>query len=429
MVRKKKLLFIIQWYPSKDSANGYCDENIIEELKKTDLYEIHCLTYRNNKQKLLERSNGIVVHRYNKGIFWDLFVWAKENRGKQLGRVVLRLQRIWLRVKEVLYFFNYPCYEPFYAFLAAHAANRLHKKERFDIVISEHHGFDTLYAGHFLKKKHDSVKFIPILWDPFSGRNIAHYMPEQLGIYLNERKEKKLLSNADYIISMKSSEGYHRTNSTQKSYYDRMVFLDIPKLVPVTDLQTTTEYVKSGMINILYCGIMDKYHRNPSYILKLFESSKYSSKINLIFFSRGDAVELIKMEKNNFAGNLDVYDYIDKAKLNTVINSVDVLINIGNNIPTMVPSKIFEYISHCKPIISTYKIDNDSSVPYLKKYEAALCLDERVDVTENVEKFDEFVDNIPNYNIEFSNLCKTYSLNTPACYAELLHKIAFNEVN
>ena len=44
----KKILFTIQWYPPKDSANVLCDDKIIQELLKTGEYEIHCLVYRTN---------------------------------------------------------------------------------------------------------------------------------------------------------------------------------------------------------------------------------------------------------------------------------------------------------------------------------------------------------------------------------------------
>ena len=43
------------------------------------------------------------------------------------------------------------------------------------------------------------------------------------------------------------------------------------------------------------------------------------------------------------------------------MSEADFLLNIGNSISSMVPSKIFEYISTGKPIISIYSNINDSS--------------------------------------------------------------------
>lgn len=54
----KKILFIMQWYPTVKSANSICDERIIESLKKNKI-EISCLTYWIFR---LELNRDFVMH-------------------------------------------------------------------------------------------------------------------------------------------------------------------------------------------------------------------------------------------------------------------------------------------------------------------------------------------------------------------------------
>lgn len=59
---KKKVLFLIQWYPSFRSANVNCDTNIMKELLKTGLYDIHCLSYKPINRPDYEYLDGFHVH-------------------------------------------------------------------------------------------------------------------------------------------------------------------------------------------------------------------------------------------------------------------------------------------------------------------------------------------------------------------------------
>ena len=198
----KKILFTIQWYPAKDSANVLCDDKIIQELLKTDNYEIHCLVYRPNGMAEFEILNEVRIHRFSRGLYFRYYLWAIENKSK-IGAAI---NRIILRIKQILTIPIYPCYEPLATLTYAKEAKKLHKKEKFDIVISEHHGFDTLYAGHTLKKYDPNIKFIPILWDPFTGKEPAKYLPKGYAEKKLLHSESKILSNADCIIAMRSSE-------------------------------------------------------------------------------------------------------------------------------------------------------------------------------------------------------------------------------
>lgn len=415
----KKILFTIQWYPPKDSANVLCDDKIIQELLKTREYEIHCLVYRTNGSEKFEIFNGVRIHRFSRGLYFKYYLWAIEKKSK-IGAVI---NRIVLRLKQILTIPIYPCYEPLATRKIAREAKKLHKKEKFDIVISEHHGFDTLFAGHALKKYDPNIKFISILWDPFTGKEPAKYLPKGYAEKKLLKSEGKILSNADRIVAMKSSCEYHERMSKNKPYYDKYRFLDIPGIVKPKEASTDAKFIDETKINIVYSGVLSLPERDPSYIVELLNKTKFAKDINLVFFSIGNGVEKLHVLKEKFKGNLVINGYVSREEINAVYHKADVLINLGGSNPYMVPSKIFEYMSYGKLILSTYYIDDESSKKYFEQYPLALCVDVRKDMDENKTLLEEFIEGNLNKTIEFEDVKKAFPNNLPESYVEVIKEI------
>ena len=153
---------------------------------------------------------------------------------------------------------------------------------------------------------------------------------------------------------------------------------------------------------------------------------------------------LLQVESQNFVcefvGNIDCIDdfsdlkvhmgerliftgFMDHDKLEEKIAESDILLNIGNLIPNMVPSKIFEYMSYLKPIISTYDISNEPSATYLRQYPLALLLSKDTAPKENAEKIAQFIHEIHNTQLDYATLEKQFYLNTPKAFADTLKKV------
>lgn len=415
----KKILFAIKWYPPRASANVLCDDKIIQELLKTGEYEMHCLVYRPNGLPKSEVINGIKVHRFSRGLYFRYYLWAKENESK-LGNIITRMV---MRIQQILTVPLYPCYEPLAALKFAREAKKLQKKEKFDVVISEHYGFDSLYAGHILKKYDSSIKFIPILWDPFTGKELAKYLPPKYAEKKLLKNEKKMLSNADQIIAMKSSREYHKKMSKNRIYYDKYIFLDIPGIVKPKEPLTDAKFMDKNKINIVYSGVLSLPERNPSYIVELLNKTKYAKDINLVFFAIGNGVDKLYELKEKFLGDLVVNGYVSRKEINAVYHKADVFLNLGGSNPYMAPSKIFEYMSYGKLILSTYYIDNENSKKYFQKYPLALCVDERKNKDQNKTMLEEFIGSKLNKRIEFEDVKKVFPLNLPESYVKVIKDV------
>lgn len=424
----KKILFIIQWHhiPSKlaNSANAICDERVIDELKKNKDFEIHTLSYGLNGYPMEDKIDNIYIHRFKRPKWWNRFIYSRNKPKSVLDKAVYLFDKLSLRFKQLSLIPIYPNITPFHSWKVAREAIKLHKKHNFDAVICEHNGRDTTYAAYKLKSKFPEIIFIPILWDPMSGKELAKYLPQKFAARRYDKDEHKILSKADLIIELQSNKEYQEKHSKSKIFYNKIKFLDIPGIVKTNCEDNQNHYTKEGYINILYSGLISLPDRDPSVLIDIINGSKYADKINLLFFAAGRP-GIVKTEHKleNFKGDWTVSPFIPKDELNMVADSCDILLNIGGPNPTMVPSKIFEYMSLCKPVISTYYIDNETSKSYFKKYPLALCIDLRKTIEENIRLFENFIETKIHLSISFEEVEQMFPLNSPKGFRKEIEQI------
>ena len=417
----KKVLFIIQSYPSERSANVLCDEKIMKELQKTGEYEIHCLTYQYEWQKREDIIDGFYIHRIKKSIFWDIYTWSRHHAEKKITKLIHILHRINLRIKQTVTIPIYPCYEPINSLIYAGSAKKLYKKYKFDLVFAEHNGFDTLYAGHKLKQyAGDNITFIAALWDPFTGSKLAKYLPQKYAERRMEKSEAKILNNADCVIAMHSSKPYHMQHSSKKPWFSKYRFLDIPGIVEPVIKDLPDNYTNPDMINLLYAGHIFVPDRDPSFLIDCIDQVKWPKPVNLIFLCAGKGKEVLEEKKKTFHGTIMNCGYVDQDELHQIMNNVDGFLNIGSYNPGMVPSKIFEYMSYGKPVISTYVDESDASKEYLEKYPLGICLNKDLPNENNVELLQTFAGEKIGLSIPFSEVKHLFTENTPSSYLSII---------
>lgn len=419
----KKILFTIQWYPSVLSANALCDEKIIRQLVGCNEYEISCLAYKGCNQENISVYEGVKVFRFRRSLWWNAVIWAKQKKGL-MSNVILKIDRIVLRAKQIISIPFYPVVNLKSCVKFAFHAYTLQKKNSYDIVISEHHGVDSLFAGYFLKLLFPKIKFVAILWDPISAKEPARYLPSNFSRKRSVYAEKKLLKYADYVIGMKSSE--KTVTSLDLGYDDKHKFFDIPGIIHQNGSGYKCDKLKKGYINIVFSGILSMPDRDPSFIINALNASTCADKINMTFFCTGAGRKILEKEKKTFKGIINICEYIPHADLISVYMDADVLLNFGGVNANMVPSKIFEYMSFCKPILSTYKIDNEASKTYLDRYPLALCIDERCEIHENIKYIDCFLQRYNDTDMKFDDVEREFYINTPSIYIDLIKNIFNN---
>ena len=77
-----------------------------------------------------------------------------------------------------------------------------------------------------------------------------------------------------------------------------------------------------------------------------------------------------------------------------------------------------------KPIISTYSIDNEACLPYLKKYPLAFVVDERQsDSQPQAQALRQFIEQSAHKRVPYEQIAPLFYANTPDAYVEEIDKL------
>lgn len=420
----KKVLFTIQWYgiPSKiaASANALCDENIINEMKRSNEYEIHVLSYGVSGYPIEEFVNGVFVHRFKRNIFFDYYV--RNRTSKSVMYKLLRLaSRFILRIKQILFFPIFPNYEPLHTYNFEIAARSLHKKFNFDIVFSEFNGIDSLYAGLAVRKTNQNVIFIPLCWDSISGGRLANFMPKALCLKLRRRAEVNVMKYADAAIVMRSSKSFHDKYTSKYSYYSKLIFLDVPYFI-IRGGESLNNPV-GNTVKMLFAGTMAD--RTPKPLFDVLSCLNY--RFDFLFVCTSEFHTKL-MNYNNLYRNISIkcLPYMSHEELVEYQKRSDILVNFGVSNFNAVSGKIFDYMSTGKPIVSTAKADGDACIPYLNRYPLAFVLKEYNELDYNVGQFENFLKKIRQCKVDIAEIQDQFVENSPKTYIKTFEEIVYN---
>lgn len=426
----KRVLFIMQSYPSERSANVDCDEKIINELKKNSDIEIYCLTYRYNFQPLSDEYEGFSVFRFEKGLFFDMYSWARHHERSLAGRLLLKIHRLLFITKAIILVPFYPYIEPVGMNQCANAAIKLYEKKHFDLVFADHRGLDTLYAGKRLKDLHPEIKYIAMMWDPIVGKNKSKHVSESFHERRSHKVQDRLISSADMIIMLDSVKDMYAQSAHSYSYYNRIRFCSIPGIIKPEEptgvvSDDIAEVFCQHKYNIVFTGLITA-DRNPAQFIDILDSCIFADKINVVFFCSMNNAAIIENVQTQHV-SIRIHDYVNKQMLNSVYHMADAFLNLGGNEAKMIPSKLFNYLSYGKPIISTYIVDNDLSAKQLREYPLSCCIDLRTEKEHNVGKLNCFIEEKMSQSLEFDAIQSIYRDSTPSVYAHLIQEQIYED--
>ena len=418
----KKVLFIMQSYPSARSANVLCDDMIIQRLLATREAEIHCLCMRYHDQPFEEEIGGVRVHRFRVGPYFEFKDGALRRPGSSADKFVRVFDRIVLRANQVLTIPIYPCFYPFRTKKFVREAERLYSRYAFDVVACEHYGHETMMAGFYLKKNHPEVRYVQFFWDALSGGTKPGYLPRAFTDKRRDALEERVLGVADCSVAMIS----HQTHLSAKAYAGKaeksgkLQFMGIPYLQPISpnsNAETALEFDESK-INIVFAGNL--WGRNVEYAASLIGAIP-DLDVALWIITSSNTSELIdKLAK--YRGRVNFVSYVPHEKLLSVLASADVLFNMGVKNPNAISGKIFEYMGCCKPIISTYSIDNEACLPVLRRYPLSLLVDERrSDLISVASEVKDFLNDCRGIRLDYSTVEAEFYNCTPEAYCELFN--------
>lgn len=383
-VNTKKILIFLSSYFPEINANVICAQLYIDVLKRCG-YKIDLITCGNGeKDGVLENKNEVCVYRFNNWYISkikkinNMLGEVKNKKGlkSKLSMLYLLMQKVFLHISDWKNADLVSCN------LDINAIVKLveQSEEKYCLMLAFNESFSMPWIASKIKSQLNyNIPFLVCEFDPFT-RNMG-----KSSFLVPKRKyaEKGVLSKADKVMIPPELEiDYERDFPEFKfktviQYFPNLIELNVPNKV-----SNTREIVCS------YAGSFNKIFRNPQAFLEIV--NKIAMRNLKIHIYGGGCEEIIEQYTPVLDGKLIWHGYKDMDVVFEAQCESDILINLGNSMNNMLPSKLLEIMAMGKPIIHFYRTDTDTCKKYLEQYPCALFIDERnnyLDSAITIEKF------------------------------------------
>jgi hypothetical protein len=268
----------------------------------------------------------------------------------------------------------WPDYACLWYFYALRKAEELYELEFYEYLITVSLPFTAHLTGVSLKRRHQSIKWIADMGDPFCFTETP--MNNQFFFkHLNYKGDETVFKEANYVVVTvdKCREKYTEIFPSEAEKI--VVIPPISRIVRNDHINKSQVFEKNKLI-LLYAGNLYRNIRNPSYLLMLLSAllqnhPEFHDKIEMHFFGN---IKEYQLDFNNFNKQYNIlrmHGIVPHHIIRLAEAEADVLVNIGNQTDYQLPSKIVEYAGTGKPIINIYSTENDSSYIFLKQYPLA----------------------------------------------------------
>lgn len=412
----KTILFIVT---DIESANGICVQNVAKKLIEKQ-WDVIILT---------QDGSETTDHGVMKGLKWETVSRHWSNKQKSCcGKAEWKVKQFFKRVQILLLSPAWPLYAPGLSFRMCKAALSIVKNNHVDAVVPVYNSIDALIAGCYVKKMRKELLLVPYYLDSLIGGQCPSFMTESKRFKKACNVEKKVMEYADFAIMMNSARRKYSMLSSKPEYLKKIIFLDLPMLQMdegdggAGDVGAKLE---PGKLNFLFMGSMPRNIRSPLKLLQIFsEIQNANCRLYLVGMTDYESEIIDAIQKDHRIKYIGPVSHNDARQY---MREANFLINLGNTLPYMVPSKIFEYMSMCKPIISVKAITDDPSDEYLKKYPYSLIIDSVQNAAFRIQEFMDYCSRKSKKEIqdEVERLtCKNGDLyrNTPDAFLMTLEK-------
>lgn len=390
-----------------NSANGICTQSVMREMVSRG-HTVYCLT---NHEKHGDLDKAIRYCYVKPRLVYRLLNGSDDRKiAKTIGLFLNK-------VKLAISYPTWPLISPLYARRIYRAAKAICQENHIDMIIPIYTQIDTLIAANRIKKEMPDIRYIPYFLDSLSGGYGPKRFSKEWVIRRGIKWEEKLLPSADKIVMMESSRSHYEKYCSKKPYFTKIFFSDLPLISQPKDLMVPKQ--TSDIIELLYIGSIPAHIRNPEPFLKVFQQTK-NERYRLSIVGTSTCGEVLS-EYAESDSRIVLCDPISHDEAMKRVADAAILVNLGNNIKEMTPSKIFEYMSYGKPIISTMPISDEPSASYLRHYPISYLMEYKdIDYEIEAVKMEEWIDKNIGKRIDFSSIEKLFSKNTPAHFCDVV---------
>lgn len=415
-----KILFLAGAYHPHYSANGLCVKNVVDACIGRGI-EVTCIVNDATGCKKIERIDGALVNRVKPR--W-IIRWQQWRQCRNDGKVLLTLDELVKglnRLKMLLMSGAWPLVSPLYAYRFYKVGKKELSGGRYDAIVAVYTPVDALLAGYLLKKRFPKVAFVPYYLDALAGG----WGPSRWSREKTDRKTRRwemiVDEAADVIVSMRSAKRYHQSNPFGEEIQKKRVYLDVPLMTRDRLKGRVRPSSADERSYALFAGSIPFPRRDPRPALELM--CRVCARCDMDFVIAGDCSDPTIFDEyvDKSDGRVRPIGWCSRERVDRLESGATVLVSIGSRNPNAISGKIFEYMGHLKPIVSTYAIEDEPSKPYLRKYGHAILVDETKAVDDGaVEEVVAFVSRYRKAPVPKGACEEKFYENHPEAFVDLL---------
>tara|TARA_Y100001960_G_scaffold255955_1_gene274326 strand:+ start:1651 stop:2877 length:1227 start_codon:yes stop_codon:yes gene_type:complete len=270
----------------------------------------------------------------------------------------------------------------------------------YDLLISVSLPFTSHLVAYTLNKKR-GTRWIMDIGDPFYLKKDAPENNKYLYSYLNKYFENKFYKHASKVVftHKESMEHHKKTFDTlnQKSS------LLPPVFHTKINKKTNNFNYKKTPVKVAYFGVLTIGVRTPDNFLSFINALDMNN-IEIHWYTNEDSKHMIKSVYSKSSKNF-FHDMVPRDEaLDLMDNEYHALLNIGNQNPFQLPSKVIEYISTGKPIIHYSEITDDPVVGILNERSNSIIINRNTNPEQAKKEFkekmfsDKSISSVENFN-------------------------------
>ena len=289
------------------------------------------------------------------------------------------------------------------------------KQKKYDCILAFCWPYTSLQA---LTRIKTDIPYIAYKLDPWSN-NVTLESKRQHFV-----DEKNVDKTAAAIITTELIKNHYPYNAPHK-ILQKIHVLKYPNIISYENAHHDM-FCDPNHIHCLFAGKLYQSIRDPKYTVDLFERLFDTKIIHHIFgFYNGE-----NGPKEKLPGNVIYHGSVPSDIVISFMKSADVLVNIGNSISDMMPSKLLTYISLGKPVLNIIKNNDCPTLPFMEKYPLGLSIMETgVPKVEDVKRVKDFILNNKGKSVPFDIIKELYYDCTPEYVCGKVYDIISTVVN
>ena len=311
-------------------------------------------------------------------------------------------------------------------FAALRRVNSLLRTNHYDGLISVSHPFTSHLIAFSSMKENSHLKWLVDVGDPFCFLEYPQLNNHSLYGPLSYQAERNVFRKAAAITPTVRATLDEYAALFPESAGKMNV---IPALAHLhdTDLHIAPIFPDDGTIRLVFVGTLYERFREPEFLLRLFAdllATNLSRKLELHFFGVFDGCRKHFEPYRSLLGKkLFLHGIVSHRVAAQVMAEANILVNLGNDTPYQLPSKVVEYVSTGKPILNIVKDKKDPSLEILNEYPGAFSLfrDTSSSPSEQFAKLLTFIEQPPFVDMEIvRSRIESFQIRTIAAAYETL---------